>query len=401
MPEGELMFDFGALPPEINSARMYAGPGSGPMMAAAAAWDGLTAQLEVFAARYSAVVSELHGHSWSGASSSAMAAASAPYVAWLTTTAQQSGQAANQARAAAAAYEAAFIATVPPAVVAANRALLTTLVVTNFFGQNTPAIAATEAAYAEMWAQDAAAMYTYAGSASSAASLTQFSPPPPTTSPAAQTVQGVSQASASSIERSGAALPQLMSALPQQLQSLASGGATNAAAADTPASSIVTIFSDINTLTGPLIPAYQFPFATFQMGIFIQGLLQSSTQAKDLPAMMAPLSAAASTSQTIAPQGISEPVLASAGRASAIGGLSTPPNWAAATSGAVPAGAPVSAVETRFRVLPPWVEQPASTNHSGPPPMAQINNPGPRRGDNTVFRMRDRRYRMPRPAPGG
>ncbi|ORB32742.1 PPE domain-containing protein, partial [Mycobacterium paraseoulense] len=25
------MFDFGALPPEINSGRMYAGPGSGPM----------------------------------------------------------------------------------------------------------------------------------------------------------------------------------------------------------------------------------------------------------------------------------------------------------------------------------------------------------------------------------
>ena len=46
--------------------------------------------------------------------------------------------------------------TVPPAVVAANRAQLATLVATNVFGQNTPAIAATEAQYAEMWAQDAA-----------------------------------------------------------------------------------------------------------------------------------------------------------------------------------------------------------------------------------------------------
>ncbi|WP_140908204.1 PPE domain-containing protein, partial [Mycobacterium tuberculosis] len=27
--------DFGALPPEINSGRMYCGPGSGPMLAAA------------------------------------------------------------------------------------------------------------------------------------------------------------------------------------------------------------------------------------------------------------------------------------------------------------------------------------------------------------------------------
>ncbi|MCV7061583.1 PPE domain-containing protein [Mycolicibacterium vaccae] len=65
----------------------------------------------------------------------------------------------------AGAYEAAFAATVPPAVVAENRIQLAMLVATNFFGQNTPAIAATEAAYAEMWAQDAAAMYGYAASA--------------------------------------------------------------------------------------------------------------------------------------------------------------------------------------------------------------------------------------------
>ncbi|MBO0865981.1 MAG: PPE domain-containing protein, partial [Mycobacterium sp.] len=51
------------------------------------------------------------------------------------------------------------------------------LVATNFFGQNTPAIAATEAQYAEMWAQDAAAMYGYAGSSASASALTPFSPP--------------------------------------------------------------------------------------------------------------------------------------------------------------------------------------------------------------------------------
>jgi len=35
------VMDFGALPPDINSARMYAGPGSGPPLTAAAAWDGL------------------------------------------------------------------------------------------------------------------------------------------------------------------------------------------------------------------------------------------------------------------------------------------------------------------------------------------------------------------------
>ncbi|MCV7309030.1 PPE domain-containing protein, partial [Mycobacterium paraffinicum] len=39
------MFDFGALPPEVNSGRMYAGPGSGPLMAAAAAWDEIAAEV--------------------------------------------------------------------------------------------------------------------------------------------------------------------------------------------------------------------------------------------------------------------------------------------------------------------------------------------------------------------
>ena len=52
--------------------------------------------------------------------------------------------------------------TVPPPVIAANRTQLMSLTATNFFGQNTPAIAATEAQYSEMWAQDAAAMYGYA-----------------------------------------------------------------------------------------------------------------------------------------------------------------------------------------------------------------------------------------------
>ena len=66
--------------------------------------------------------------------------------------------------------------------IAANRVLLATLVATNFFGQNTPAIAATEAQYMEMWAQDAAAMYGYAGSSALATELSRSStrrtPPP-------------------------------------------------------------------------------------------------------------------------------------------------------------------------------------------------------------------------------
>lgn len=68
--------DFGVLPPEINSGRMYAGPGSGPMLAAAAAWDGLATELQSTAADYGSVISVLTGV-WSGQSSGTMAAAAA------------------------------------------------------------------------------------------------------------------------------------------------------------------------------------------------------------------------------------------------------------------------------------------------------------------------------------
>src|SRR5271166_1514520 len=191
--------DYGALPPEINSARMYAGAGSGPLLTAAAAWDGLAEDLYSTAASYGAVISALTGDAWSGPSSASMAAAGATYKAWITSTAGQAEQAATHARLAAAAYHTAFAMTVPPPAIAANRSLLAALVATNFLGQNTPAIAATEAQYAEMWAQDAAAMYGYAGSSASASLLTPFTAPTPTTNAAGWAAQSaaVAQAAAS------------------------------------------------------------------------------------------------------------------------------------------------------------------------------------------------------------
>jgi PPE-repeat protein len=75
---------------------------------------------------------------------------------------------------AASAYETAFAAHMPPAQIAANRSQLASLVATNIVGQNTPAIAATEVQYAEMWAQDALAMDSYAGSSAAASKLTPF-----------------------------------------------------------------------------------------------------------------------------------------------------------------------------------------------------------------------------------
>ena len=210
--------DFAMLPPEINSGRMYAGPGSGPLLVAAAAWDGLATELYSAATSYQSVVSGLTAGPWLGPASASRAAAAARYAAWMSATAADAEQTAAQAKAAAAAYETAFAATVPPPVIAANRSLLMALIATNVLGQNTPAIAATETQYGEMWAQDAATMYGYAASSASATTLTPFTPPAPTTNPGGP----AGQAGTSAATNTQTVLSHLTSAVPTALQGLAS-----------------------------------------------------------------------------------------------------------------------------------------------------------------------------------
>ena len=159
---------FSLIPPEINSALMYTGAGSGPLLEAATAWDELAADLEATATQYQTAVTNLTTGTWLGPSSTHMASAAEPYIAWLQTTAAEAAQTGAQAKAAAAAYQTAYSSMVPPPVIAANRAELTTLVSNNFLGQNTGAIAQNEANYLEMWIQDALGMDTYQQSSTGA-----------------------------------------------------------------------------------------------------------------------------------------------------------------------------------------------------------------------------------------
>ena len=133
----------------------------------------------------------------------------------MSSTAAQAEQTATQVRSAVGAYETAFAATVPPPVIAANRLQLTQLQATNFFGQNSPAIAATEGQYSEMWAQDAAAMYGYAGASASASDVVPFADPPATTKAGAQPAAAANASSSSA-----------SSAVTQALQSLSSSAAS-------------------------------------------------------------------------------------------------------------------------------------------------------------------------------
>jgi PPE-repeat protein len=216
------MVDFGALPPEINSARMYAGPGSSSLQAAASSWNALSAELQQAAQGYETVITQLASDEWTGAASAQMASAAQPYVTWMQETAAQAEQAAMQARAAAAAYEQAFAATVPPPLIAANRAETAAATQANVFGQYTPLIAQLEAQYSQMWAQDAAAMYSYAGQSASAAKVTPFAAPAASTTPGGTAAQAaaVGQATGTSAATSSQdILQQLLSLLPSNIQS--------------------------------------------------------------------------------------------------------------------------------------------------------------------------------------
>ncbi len=232
---------FMMFPPEVNSSLMYSGAGSGPLMAAASAWSELAADLESTAASYQAVLAQLTGSTWLGPTSARMAAATAPYVDWLATTAGQAAQTSAQASFAAAAYEGAYASTVPPAVIAANRALLAVLVATNFLGQNTPAIAATEAQYMEMWLQDGVTMDGYAAASQQAVVLPQQTPAPSTSD------GGLSADLASAVQSIENSVTTTLNQLSTALQGLLSGNTT----AGTSANSLSTAFSSaVTNVTG-------------------------------------------------------------------------------------------------------------------------------------------------------
>ncbi|BBY31990.1 hypothetical protein BST33_08490 [Mycolicibacter minnesotensis] len=155
---------FSMFPPEINSGLIYTGPGSGALLEAAAAWTQLSGELMTSATATHSVIANLDS-TWTGAGSAAATVATAPYVAWLEQASITAATNAALATQAATLFEAARAASVPPAVIAANRAMLLALISTNFFGQNSTAIAATEAQYEAMWATDGAAMDGYSASA--------------------------------------------------------------------------------------------------------------------------------------------------------------------------------------------------------------------------------------------
>ncbi|GAB2999540.1 PPE family protein [Mycobacterium bourgelatii] len=326
--------DFGALPPEINSARMYAGAGAAPLMAAAASWHAIAAELSTTAASFESVITQLATEQWMGPASLAMAAAAQPFLAWLTYTAESTALAGSQATASAAAFETAFAMTVPPAEVAANRALLAALVATNILGQNTPAIAATEAHYAEMWAQDALAMYGYAAASAAAGRLNPLTPPAQIANPAGVANQAAavgSVAAANSVQQAG--LGNLISNVPNAVMAFATPVASTAEATalDTVAQQISALLETpfvMNTVNGVVNTVGWFTMAGITTAVFLGHTLNATAPAAGAVSGAAGVAALANTTTPVLAGAV--PALAGLGQAATVGGLSVPASWSTA-----------------------------------------------------------------------
>jgi hypothetical protein len=234
--------NFATLPPEINSGRMCAGPGSGSMTEAAAAWDKLAARLYARLADYRSVTSKL-----AATEITEMTQAATPYIDWLDATAARAAHAATQAKTAASAFESALAAVVPLPVVEANRAQWISLASTNSLGQLSPAIADTEAEYDRMWVRDAAAMNAYAGASADAALVTPFSSPAATAGPAGDGVAGGwAVKSAPQVISAG---HQLMAAIPDALHAFCCSPLTTV---DASLSAVTSPLSKLSSLTAPV-----------------------------------------------------------------------------------------------------------------------------------------------------
>jgi PPE-repeat protein len=184
--------DFWA-PPEITSALIHSGPGPGSLLTAANAWRQLTVELGQTAAGYASTAA---GIPWQGPSATAMTLSTLPYIAWLHTTAVQAAQMSTAATTMASSFVATQTAVVHPSVVTANRTMLAQLIATNFFGINFPAIAATEAQYMQMWADNTTAMLGYHATSLQTMAMPAFTPPSPMTTPTAAPAQTAAAAAA-------------------------------------------------------------------------------------------------------------------------------------------------------------------------------------------------------------
>jgi PPE-repeat protein len=376
--------NFAFFPPEVNSARMYAGPGLSSLLAAAGSWDSLSAELASTAASYESVVSGLDLE-WRGAASEAMTASAARYMGWLKTTAEQTKQTAMQVRSAAAAYEQAYAMTVPPPAVTANRTRLASLIATNILGQNTAAIAETEAQYSDYWAQDTAAMSGYAASSAAATQLPKFSSANKSTNESGLTAQNDAVTGANAGAGTNNPISQVLSNV---------SGPSSRATRGSGANSATNAFRVLDGIQGTGV-AFSAPYNTEQ---FVSGIIGAEN---NLGVLAKPLAAAAPLA-TPALRGATEGlggglggglgnVSATLARAGSIGPMSVPASWSA------PVSTRISPLEPAGFTILPGTGETVTSGYPGFPgvPAGSVKGAGvpPRYGARLTV--------MPRPPAAG
>ena len=340
------------MPPEVASGLVYTGPQAAPLAAAATAWQALAADLGATATAMQTAVANLvgGGGTWAGPSSVSMGAAGEQHVQWLVQTAAQAEETAAMAGQAAMIVEAVYTGVAPPPLIAANRAALVTLIGTNFMGCNAGPIAANQAQYQGMWAQDSTALYSFAGdSAATVGGLMPFIPIPPTVNPAGAADQAVSvsqaaaQAAGNAGEKAASATnqlggntsstaggasdimsmaPQFLSSVPQVLQGMAQ-----------------PLMSGMNPMQS--LSGFQSLLSPFMSGLGGSGMGGAPALASATSPLSSGLGGAGGGLGGIG--GGAGGLSSALGGAPKLGGLSVPATWAASAQGAGGANSATSA----------------------------------------------------------
>lgn len=178
--------EWGALPPEENSAGFWFGPGASSFVAAAENLVSVAAGLIANLGGQEAINAAL-AMSWPDPTGELAVLAKVPLMLWQAAAAGQIEAQAAVIHQVALAFESLKAATPTPGEIGENQVEHGVLQANNFMGFLTPLITANRANYSRMWVTSASNKYAYASASMPIQALPPLPPPPPATAGAGAT----------------------------------------------------------------------------------------------------------------------------------------------------------------------------------------------------------------------